>query len=135
MGVPGRACDAVHEVSLLKCDFCGKDFRRREYLGDHLVLFMRDVLLYCDIWEKDCRDGDYLNGHIITVHGGMASNVLFVLLFIYYIGGVKTCWKQLQSEGDFCDVTLVCDDGHIKTHKFIISSYSPFLKNILNVLK
>ena len=95
MGVPGRACDAVHEVSLLKCDFCGKDFRRREYLGEHLVLFMRDVLLYCDIWEKDCREVDYLKGHIITVHGGMASNVLFVLfvlLFIYYIGGVKTCW-------------------------------------------
>ena len=47
----------------------------------------------------------------------MVPTVLFVLLFIYYIGGVKTSWKQLQSESDFCDVTLVCDDRHIKTHK------------------
>ena len=65
----------------------------------------------------------------------MVPTVLFVLLFIYYIGGVKTSWKQLQSESDFCDVTLVCDDRHIKAHKCVISSYSPFFKNILNVLK
>ena len=51
------------------------------------------------------------------------SNVLYVLLIIYYIGGVKTYWQQLQSENDFCDVTLVCDDGHIQAHKLIISSY------------
>ena len=51
------------------------------------------------------------------------SNVLYVLLFIYYIGGVKTYWKQLQSEIDFCDDALVCDDGHIGTHKFISSSF------------
>ena len=36
--------------------------------------------------------------------------------------------QQLQSESDFCDVTLVCDDVNIETHKFIFSSYSPFLK-------
>ena len=71
----------------------------------------------------------------LTAIAWMVSSFQSVLLFIYYIGGVKTCWKQLQSESDFCDVTLVCDDGHIKTHKFIISSYSPFLNNILNVLK
>ena len=56
--MPGRACDTVHEGSLLKCDFCGKHFRRREYLADRMVLFMKDVLLYCDVWEKDFRDGD-----------------------------------------------------------------------------
>ena len=39
-----------------------------------------------------------------------------------------TCWQQLQSESDFCDVTLVCDDGNIKAHKFMISPYSPVLK-------
>ena len=129
--MPRRACGAIHEEGFV----CGKHFRRREYLGEHLVLFMKDVLLYCDVWEKDCRDGDYLGGHVMAVHGGMASNVLFVLLFVCCIGGVKASWKQLLSESDFCDVTLVCDDGHIKTHKFIISSYSPFLNNILNVLK
>ena len=47
---------------------------------------------------------------------------------VYYIGGVKTFWQQLQFESDFRDVTLVCDDGHNQAHKLIISSYSPFLK-------
>ena len=36
-----------------------------------------------------------------------------------------TCWQQLQSESDFCGVTLVCDDGNIKAHKFMISPCSP----------
>ena len=30
--------------------------------------------------------------------------------------------KKLQSESDFCDVTSVCHDGDIGTHKFMISS-------------
>ena len=30
--------------------------------------------------------------------------------------------QQLQSESYFCDVTLVCDDVDIGTHKFMISS-------------
>ena len=30
--------------------------------------------------------------------------------------------QQLQSESDFCDVTLVCDDGDIGTLKCMISS-------------
>ena len=34
-------------------------------------------------------------------------------------------WKQeLQFERDFCDVALVCDDGHIGAHRFIIASQS-----------
>ena len=28
---------------LLKCDVCGKNFRRREYLGEHVALFMKGV--------------------------------------------------------------------------------------------
>ena len=32
---------------------------------------------------------------------------------------------------DFCDVTLACEDKQIKTHKVIISSSSPVLRNIL----
>ena len=28
-------------------------------------------------------------------------------------------WQKLQNEKDFCDVTLVCEDKLIKTHKFI----------------
>ena len=30
--------------------------------------------------------------------------------------------QQIQSESDFCDVTLVCDDGDIGTLKSMISS-------------
>ena len=46
----------------------------------------------CDVWGKCCRGRNYLEGHIRTVHEGMVPTVLFVLLFIYYIGGVKTSW-------------------------------------------
>ena len=34
-------------------------------------------------------------------------------------------------ETDYCDVTLACEDKQIKTHKLIISSSSPVLRNIL----
>ena len=34
---------------------------------------------------------------------------------------------------DFCDMTLACQDKQIKTHKLIISSYSPILRNILKL--
>ena len=57
----------------------------------------------------------------------MVPTVLFVLLFINYIRGHKSCWKQLHPESDFYDVTLVCDDRRIQAHKFIISSYSPII--------
>ena len=40
----------------------------------------------------------------------------------------KHSWQQLQSESDFFDVSLVCDDGNIKAHKFIISPCSPVKK-------
>ena len=32
-------------------------------------------------------------------------------------------WEKLQNEKDFCDVTLVCEDKNIKTHKFIYQKY------------
>ena len=56
----------------------------------------------------------------LTAIAWMVSSFQSVLLFIYYIGGVKTYWKQLQYKIDFCDVTLVCDNKSIKTHKFMI---------------
>ena len=34
--VPRKAFGGVHEGSLLECDVCGKHFRRRQYLGNHL---------------------------------------------------------------------------------------------------
>ena len=85
------------------------------------MLFKKGVLLQCDVCGKDCRDGDYFKGHMKTVHEGVSPTVLFVLFFLYW--GVYT--------NIFCDETLVCEDGHIKTHKFIISSCSQLLENKL----
>ena len=34
-------------------------------------------------------------------------------------------------EKAFCDVTLACEDKQIKTHRLIISSFSPVLRSIL----
>ena len=50
---------------------------------------------------------------------------------------VKTIWKTLQTENDFCDMTLACGDTLIQTHKVIISAMSPVLRNILkqNILE
>ena len=44
---------------------------------------------------------------------------------------IKTTWQELQTQTDFCDMTLACEDKQILTHKVIISSSSPILRNIL----
>ena len=44
---------------------------------------------------------------------------------------IETTWKLLLEEKDFCDVTLACSYGEIKTHKIIISHSSPVLTHIL----
>ena len=51
----------------------------------------------------------------------MASGENFCLRLNEFESNVKIYWQQLQVEKDFSDVTLVCDDGHIKSHKIIIS--------------
>ena len=39
---------------------------------------------------------------------------------------------KLRSNSDFCDVTLVCEDGQqVEAHKLILSMLSPVLENIL----
>jgi len=48
---------------------------------------------------------------------------------------VKSCWKELQMEQDLCDITLACEDKQIETRKFLISSFSPILRNILKLNK
>ena len=35
-------------------------------------------------------------------------------------GNVKIYWQKFQTDNDFCDVTLVCEDKQIKPHKLII---------------
>ena len=60
----------------------------------------------------------------------MSGNSNIGLHFKGFEGKVKISWQELQLENDFCDVTLACEDKQINTHKFIISSFSPVLKEI-----
>ena len=46
---------------------------------------------------------------------------------------ISTFWKECQVEQDFCDLTLACEDKQIKTHKIIVSSCSPVIRNILKL--
>ena len=46
---------------------------------------------------------------------------------------VKTSWQELQLEENYSDIILACEGKHIKTHKLVISSFSPVLRNILKL--
>ena len=48
-------------------------------------------------------------------------------------GNVKISLQKFQTDNDFCDVTLVCEDKQIEPQKLIISSFSPVLRNILKL--
>merc|ERR1719291_1170760 len=61
----------------------------------------------------------------------MASNESFCLRLNEFEGVIKSSWQELQKENDLCDITLACEDRQIKTHKFVISAFSPVLRNIL----
>ena len=43
----------------------------------------------------------------------------------------KISWQELQADGEYCDVTLACEDKQIKAHRLVISSFNPVLRNIL----
>ena len=61
----------------------------------------------------------------------MVGNDNYCLCLNEFEVNAEIYWQKLQIENNFCDVTLACEDKHIKTHKLIISSCSPVLKNIL----
>ena len=47
-------------------------------------------------------------------------------------GNVSSAFGTLKQTEDFVDVTLVCEDGqHVKAHKVILASTSPFFMRIL----
>merc|ERR1719186_1496533 len=48
-----------------------------------------------------------------------------------FANNISLSWKNLQAGEDFCDVTLVCEDTTILSHKVVISSFSPIFRNIL----
>merc|ERR1712096_385228 len=63
----------------------------------------------------------------------MAPHETFLLRLNEFEDVIKSCWQELQRENDFCDITLACEDRQIETHKFVISAFSPVLRNILKL--
>ena len=61
----------------------------------------------------------------------MEGGTNFFLRLNGFESNIKSFWKEIQIENDFCDVTLACDNKQIKAHRVIISSFSPILRNIL----
>ena len=58
---------------------------------------------------------------------------MFCLPMKQFEKNIAKLWQEIQTETDFCDVTLACEDKQIKTHKVIISACSPVLKKILKL--
>ena len=45
---------------------------------------------------------------------------------------IRSNLTKLRSDSDFCDATLVCEDGQqVEAHKLVLSMLSPVLENIL----
>ena len=48
-----------------------------------------------------------------------------------YKDNVNTAFGSLRKDVDFVDVTLASEDGeHVKAHKVILASSSPFFQNL-----
>ena len=78
MRVPRRACGAVQEGSLLKCDICGKHFKRREYLRGHVVLFMKGVWSSVMFVRSTSEEGITWGSIWCCSRRGFFSTVMFV---------------------------------------------------------
>jgi len=63
----------------------------------------------------------------------MTNNDQFCFFSPDFQSNISSAWKELQSDKDFCDVTLACDGKQIQTHKFILASTSPVLRKILKL--
>ena len=60
----------------------------------------------------------------------------FCLKWNYFQSNVSNTFDRIRKDKDFCDVSLVSEDGtHFESHKVILSSCSPVLKNILKKSK
>ena len=62
----------------------------------------------------------------------MTSTEKFCLKWNDFHQNMANSYKDLRSDKDFTDVTLVCDDNQqIEAHKFILSACSPFFSTLL----
>ena len=65
----------------------------------------------------------------------MANQKFYPLQSNEFESNIKTSWQELETDKDFCDVTLACDDKQIKAHKLIISSSSPVQSTSTNLFE
>ena len=62
----------------------------------------------------------------------MAEDLIYPLKWKDFNYNVKTRVSNVIKERSFCDVTLVRDDHKpFLAHRYILSSFSPALKNVL----
>jgi len=62
----------------------------------------------------------------------MDTSDVFYLKWDEFADNFKLNCKELRKEEDFCDVTLVSDDGkHIEAHKIVLATSSTVFKDIL----
>ena len=59
------------------------------------------------------------------------SGEQFLLRFNAFESNFSEVLRDVRNDGDFFDVTLVCEDGQVQAHKLVIAACSPFFKKIL----
>ena len=53
-------------------------------MGEHLVVFMKMVLLHCGICGKGLQSGGYLKRHMRAVHEGMVPQcTICTIIYLY----------------------------------------------------
>ena len=52
-----------------------------------------------------------------------------------FVGPWSCTFNDLKNDEDFCDITLITEEGEIKCHKFILAACSSHFRNIIKRLK
>ena len=69
---------------------------------------------------------------VVRVKKRMQSSEKLCLKWNDFQENLNSAFGELRKDEDFADVTLVCEDGpQIQVHKVILSSASPFFKELL----
>ena len=64
------------------------------------------------------------------------SSEKFVLKWNDFQQNIASSYKELRTDSDFCDVTLVSEeDVHIEAHRIILAASSPFFNGVLKMNK
>ena len=62
----------------------------------------------------------------------MNEDIIYDLKWQYFTSNVTSRLSEVFTENSFCDVTLVSDDQKpFQAHRYVLSTFSPVLKNIL----